>query len=82
MCFSFPHYLSSLITFAHVYRYKSREEFANDARLVFRNCDIFNEDDSEVISFGLFLLNSQHMITASHFIRGESLLSAVQCLFS
>lgn len=32
-------------------RYKSREEFANDARLVFRNCDIFNEDDSDVRHF-------------------------------
>ena len=35
-------------------RYKSREEFANDARLVFRNCDIFNEDDSEVCFAEIF----------------------------
>ncbi|XP_060551894.1 uncharacterized protein LOC132713351 isoform X3 [Ruditapes philippinarum] len=30
----------------HIYR--SRREFVNDARLVFDNCQLFNEDDSEV----------------------------------
>lgn len=29
-------------------RYKLRSEFASDARLVFNNCQTFNEDDSEV----------------------------------
>lgn len=38
------------------FQYKSREEFANDARLVFRNCDIFNEDDSEVGQAGKKML--------------------------
>lgn len=28
--------------------YKTLEEFADDSRLMFRNCEIFNEDDSEV----------------------------------
>lgn len=30
------------------YAYKSRDEFAHDARRVFINCNTFNEDDSEV----------------------------------
>ena len=29
-------------------RYKNKEEFASDARLIFDNCETFNEDDSEV----------------------------------
>ncbi|XP_070536234.1 bromodomain adjacent to zinc finger domain protein 2B-like isoform X4 [Ptychodera flava] len=29
-------------------QYRNREEFASDARLVFHNCNIFNEDDSDV----------------------------------
>lgn len=29
-------------------KYKSREQFASDARLVFFNCNTFNEDESEV----------------------------------
>jgi hypothetical protein len=29
-------------------RYKTRGEFASDARLVFNNCMIFNEDESDV----------------------------------
>ncbi|XP_071035935.1 bromodomain adjacent to zinc finger domain protein 2B isoform X6 [Parasteatoda tepidariorum] len=29
-------------------QYKNREEFANDARLIFDNCETFNEDDSPV----------------------------------
>ncbi|XP_067687467.1 bromodomain adjacent to zinc finger domain protein 2B-like isoform X8 [Haliotis asinina] len=28
--------------------YKSRHEFANDGRIVFENCETYNEDDSEV----------------------------------
>ncbi|XP_014676074.1 PREDICTED: bromodomain adjacent to zinc finger domain protein 2B-like [Priapulus caudatus] len=28
--------------------YKAVEEFAEDAKLIFRNCEVFNEDDSEV----------------------------------
>ena len=35
--------------FHFICRYQSNEEFARDARLVFKNCDIFNEDDSEVL---------------------------------
>ena len=31
-----------------LFRYKTRSDFANDARLVFDNCQTFNEDDSEV----------------------------------
>lgn len=31
-----------------VCRYKCREEFAADARLIFDNCETFNEDDSPV----------------------------------
>ncbi|XP_065053159.1 bromodomain adjacent to zinc finger domain protein 2B-like isoform X2 [Rhopilema esculentum] len=38
------------------FQYKSQDEFANDARLVFRNCDIFNEDDSEVGQAGKNML--------------------------
>ena len=30
------------------FRYKLREEFVQDARLVFDNCETFNEDDSAV----------------------------------
>jgi len=29
-------------------RYKSREEFCSDVRLIFNNCETFNEDDSPV----------------------------------
>lgn len=29
-------------------RYKSRDEFVADIRLIFDNCEIFNEDDSPV----------------------------------
>lgn len=29
-------------------RYKALDEFAVDARLVFSNCELFNEDDSSV----------------------------------
>lgn len=29
-------------------RYKSREEFCADVRLIFNNCETFNEDDSPV----------------------------------
>ncbi|GFY49812.1 bromodomain adjacent to zinc finger domain protein 2B [Trichonephila inaurata madagascariensis] len=29
-------------------QYKSREDFANDARLIFDNCETFNEDESPV----------------------------------
>ena len=38
------------------FRYKNREEFARDARLVFKNCNTFNEDFSEVICYFLKLL--------------------------
>ena len=35
--------------FRYLYcRYKSHEEFAADTRLVFDNCETFNEDDSAV----------------------------------
>lgn len=30
------------------YRYKSRDDFIADVRLIFDNCEIFNEDDSPV----------------------------------
>ena len=30
------------------HRYKSREEFCSDVRLIFNNCETFNEDDSPV----------------------------------
>ncbi|CAI9617005.1 unnamed protein product [Staurois parvus] len=36
-------------------RYSSFEEFAEDAELVFSNCQLFNEDDSEVGKAGLIL---------------------------
>ncbi|XP_018417525.1 PREDICTED: bromodomain adjacent to zinc finger domain protein 2A [Nanorana parkeri] len=36
-------------------RYSSCEEFAEDAKLVFSNCQLFNEDDSEVGKAGLVL---------------------------
>lgn len=29
-------------------QYKSREDFCSDVRLIFKNCEIFNEDDSPV----------------------------------
>ena len=29
-------------------RYKTRDEFCADVRLIFSNCDLFNEDDSPV----------------------------------
>jgi hypothetical protein len=32
----------------HFHRYKSRDDFLTDVRLVFDNCEIFNEDDSPV----------------------------------
>eukprot|EP00794_Sanderia_malayensis_P003185 gene3185-3656_t len=38
------------------FQYNSREEFASDARLVFRNCDIFNEDESQVGQAGKRML--------------------------
>ncbi len=28
--------------------YKTREEFCDDVRLIFANCEVFNEDDSPV----------------------------------
>lgn len=31
-----------------MYRYKTLDEFAGDARLIFDNCETFNEDESEV----------------------------------
>lgn len=31
-----------------LYSYKSREDFIADVRLIFDNCEIFNEDDSPV----------------------------------
>lgn len=31
-----------------LFRYKTRADFASDARLVFNNCMIFNEDESDV----------------------------------
>ena len=31
-----------------IVRYTSREEFAADSRLIFDNCNHYNEDDSEV----------------------------------
>lgn len=31
-----------------MFRYKSRDEFARDAMLVFFNCKTYNEDESEV----------------------------------
>lgn len=39
------HILSYCIYFS---RYKSREEFCSDVRLIFNNCETFNEDDSPV----------------------------------
>uniref|UniRef100_F6T5B1 Bromodomain adjacent to zinc finger domain 2A n=2 Tax=Xenopus tropicalis TaxID=8364 RepID=F6T5B1_XENTR len=36
-------------------KYSSCEEFAEDAELVFSNCQLFNEDDSEVGKAGLIL---------------------------
>ena len=30
------------------FRYKTLDEFAVDARLIFDNCETFNEDDSDV----------------------------------
>ncbi|XP_063808617.1 bromodomain adjacent to zinc finger domain protein 2A isoform X3 [Pseudophryne corroboree] len=38
-------------------RYSSCEEFAEDAKLVFSNCQLFNEDDSVVGKAGLVLKN-------------------------
>lgn len=39
----------SRITTLHLYsRYKSRDDFIADVRLIFDNCEIFNEDDSPV----------------------------------
>ena len=29
-------------------RYKTHDEFSTDVRLVFSNCELFNEDDSQV----------------------------------
>lgn len=36
-------------------RYKSKDEFAADSRLVFDNCETFNEDESEVGQAGHIL---------------------------
>lgn len=30
------------------FRYKSRDDFVNDVRQIFDNCEVFNEDDSPV----------------------------------
>jgi hypothetical protein len=37
--------------------YKSREEFVDDVRLIFTNCEMFNEDDSPVGKAGRILRN-------------------------
>ena len=39
---------SDFIIFFHRFRYKTHQEYAIDARLVFNNCQTFNEDDSAV----------------------------------
>jgi bromodomain adjacent to zinc finger domain protein 2A len=31
-----------------MFRYKGRDEFKEDVNLIFKNCQIFNEDDSPV----------------------------------
>lgn len=36
-------------------RYKLKEEFAADTRLIFDNCETFNEDESEVGQAGHIL---------------------------
>lgn len=41
-------YDNYLVHFLSFIRYKCREDFANDARLIFDNCETFNEDDSPV----------------------------------
>ena len=37
--------------------YKSREEFVSDVRLIFSNCELFNEDDSPVGKAGYAMRN-------------------------
>ena len=37
--------------------YKSREEFCEDVRLIFYNCELFNEDDSPVGKAGYIMRN-------------------------
>ena len=37
--------------------YKSREEFCEDVRLIFSNCELFNEDDSPVGKAGYIMRN-------------------------
>lgn len=36
-------------------RYKHRQEFAADMRLIFNNCETFNEDDSDVGQAGFIM---------------------------
>lgn len=40
--------LGSIHGIQFVFRYKTRGDFASDVRLIFNNCQTFNEDDSEV----------------------------------
>jgi hypothetical protein len=37
--------------------YKSRDEFVEDVRLIFSNCEVFNEDDSPVGKAGYTMRN-------------------------
>ena len=34
--------------FVGFFRYKNKEEFSYDCRLIFDNCEFFNEDDSSI----------------------------------
>ena len=38
-----------------LFSYKLRDEFAADVRLMFNNCQVFNEDESEVGQAGFIL---------------------------
>ncbi|XP_045782478.1 bromodomain adjacent to zinc finger domain protein 2B-like isoform X12 [Maniola jurtina] len=50
-----PMDLSTIKRKLHDSGYKCKEEFASDVRLIFSNCEVFNEDDSPVGRAGHFM---------------------------
>ena len=40
--------LLEIVSIWCVFRYANKEEFASDCRLIFDNCEYFNEDDSQI----------------------------------
>jgi hypothetical protein len=54
-----------------LFRYKCQADFANDARLVFNNCETFNEDDSDVGIAGHTMRKSFEMKWAELLLTGK-----------